>query len=136
MKFIQALLFLAFSSTASAAWNATWSLNGINLYITDLGSQLTEDQVDKLGDTFFQVYPKERQFYNTQASSGVRFIFDPQYKGVAETWGDEIRINPEYVQNNPQDLDFITHETMHVVQFSKSSNTAAILISIFRESWK
>lgn len=115
----QELVFLILVGSASAALNATWNFQGLTLYITDLGTQLTEDQIDKLADTYFQVYPKERHLYNNMSSAGVRLIFDPNYKDVAMTWGDVVTINPDFVQNHPEDLDFLTHELMHVVQFSE-----------------
>lgn len=46
----------------------------------------------------------------------VAMIIDPDYKGVAATAGGVIRVNPEWMKKNPEDLDVVTHEAMHIVQ--------------------
>jgi hypothetical protein len=62
-------------------------------------------------------YPKLLQKYNPQSAKKVTFIIDIHYKGVAETTSDAtIRYNPEWFVTNPEDMDVVTHELMHIIQ--------------------
>jgi hypothetical protein len=70
----------------------------------------------RLINTFFEVYPKQVARFNKKAVKVVRFSIDPTYDGVAATYGTRIRFNPEWFKKNPNDVDVVTHETMHVVQ--------------------
>lgn len=70
----------------------------------------------RLIETFFTVYPKEAQTYNPGTSTHVIFFIDPGYKGVAATAGDIVRFNPTWFHRNPEDIDVVTHEVMHIVQ--------------------
>lgn len=67
-------------------------------------------------ETFFKVYPKEAKLYNQQTLRRVTFVIDPEYQGVAAASGGIIKVNPEWMTKNPEDLDVITHEAMHIVQ--------------------
>jgi hypothetical protein len=116
---LQSLLFLTLVGLTSAASNNTWWYNDIYAEIIDFGSKVKDSQVDRLLDTLFEVYPQERDTYNPEAPDYVKLVFDPKYTKIAKTWGDTITINPKFVIDNPEDLDFMTHELMHVTQFSK-----------------
>jgi hypothetical protein len=67
-------------------------------------------------ETFFTVYPKEIALFNPASLRKVMLIMDTAYKGVAATGDGIIRVNPEWMQKHPEDLDVITHEAMHIVQ--------------------
>lgn len=70
----------------------------------------------RLIETFFTVYPKEVKTYNPKAPDTVTVVIDPTYTGVAAAASSLIRINPEWLRKNPEDIDVITHEAMHLVQ--------------------
>ncbi len=70
----------------------------------------------RLSDAFFEVYPKEVKLYNKQSTRNVIFVIDPAYKGVAAAGGGIVRFNPEWFKKNPEDIDVVTHEVMHLVQ--------------------
>lgn len=70
----------------------------------------------QLINTFFEVYPKQVERFNKNAVKTVFFQIDTAYDGVAATYGDHIRFNPQWFAKNPKDIDVVTHETMHVVQ--------------------
>lgn len=70
----------------------------------------------KMIKAFFKVYPKQVKKYNPDSPREVTFIVDSSYKGVAATFRDAVRFNPDWFAKNPEDIDVVTHEAMHVVQ--------------------
>jgi hypothetical protein len=70
----------------------------------------------RLINAFFQVYPIQVNRFNANAAREVILTIDPTYKGVAETSGNRIRISSRWLKDYPEDIDVLTHETMHVVQ--------------------
>ena len=73
-------------------------------------------------DAFFTVYPREAKRFNKNTLRTVTFFVDPTYKGVAETDNGQARYNPEWLKKNPQDIDVVTHEVMHIVQDYRHAN--------------
>ena len=73
-------------------------------------------------DAFFTVYPQESQRFNTHTLKRVEFFIDPTYRGVAETGGGIARYNPAWLKKNPEDIDVVTHEVMHIVQDYRGDN--------------
>ncbi|MCH5718484.1 basic secretory family protein [Niabella hibiscisoli] len=67
-------------------------------------------------ETFFKVYPQEAKLYNKNTRKLVTFVIDPEYTAVAAASGGVIKVNPEWMIKNPEDLDVVTHEAMHIVQ--------------------
>ena len=70
----------------------------------------------KLIDTYFKVYPALVKQYNRKATRLVTFVIDPDYDGVAGTSNDRIVYSTKYMTKHPDDIDVVTHETMHIVQ--------------------
>lgn len=70
----------------------------------------------KLIDTYFVNYPKLAKKYNKHTRKQVSFVIDPGYNGVAATAGGIVRYSPEWFKKNPNDIDVVTHEVMHIVQ--------------------
>jgi hypothetical protein len=121
---------LLFGPAAADTVN-TYNQNGITLTVTDKDTAMPQDLIQHMIDTFFEVYPQERDTYNPDATDSVEFIFDPDYHEVAETNRSVITFNPEYFQNRPDDTDAVTHEAMHVVQYSENIFVNLINSSIF-----
>lgn len=71
---------------------------------------------ERLVETFYKVYPLECKLYNPKSLKKVTLFIDTAYKGVAATGNGLMRVNPEWMKKNPEDLDVVTHEAMHVVQ--------------------
>lgn len=68
-------------------------------------------------DAFKKNYGKSVDTYNPNSLTSITFIMDPDYKGVAATYGGGVvRYDPAYFKANPLDLDVATHEMMHIVQ--------------------
>ena len=70
----------------------------------------------KLIDTYFKVYPALVKQYNKKATRVVTFVIDPDYDGVAGTSNDKVVFSVKYMTAHPNDIDIVTHETMHIVQ--------------------
>ncbi|NQD71462.1 secretory protein [Sphingobacterium shayense] len=66
--------------------------------------------------TYFQNYPKLVKTFNKESRKVVTFVIDPDYKGVAATAGGIVRYSPDWFAKNPNDIDVVTHEIMHIVQ--------------------
>lgn len=94
----------------------TISKNGYTLVFLNQDSALDQRVKQRLIDAFFTVYPEEAQAYNPHTSAKVIFFVDPAYKGVAATAGNIVRFNPAWFHKNPEDIDVVTHEVMHIVQ--------------------
>lgn len=71
---------------------------------------------DRMIETFFKVYPQETKLYNKNTRKLVTFVIEPEYDGVAAASAGVIKVNPEWMIKNPEDLDVVTHEAMHIVQ--------------------
>ncbi|WP_316820584.1 basic secretory protein-like protein [Pedobacter gandavensis] len=68
-------------------------------------------------DVFKKNYSKTVATYHPNALTNIVFIMNPEYKGVAATYGaGVVRYDPVYFKTNPLDLDVATHEMMHIVQ--------------------
>ena len=90
--------------------------DGLNLVITNDAPGFDPKEQTRLIDTFFTVYPKMMAEYNKDAPKSVTIAIDSSYHGVAATGADVIHCNPDWFRRNPEDIDVITHEGMHVVQ--------------------
>jgi len=87
------------------------------LIITNNDGSVNTTIRDKMVKVFFQVYPKLVNRFNPQAPTTVYFIIDPTYTGVAyATGGATVYYSANYLKSNPNDIDVVTHEVMHVVQ--------------------
>src|ERR1700760_4147749 len=73
-------------------------------------------------DAFFTVYPQEAQRFNKHTLQTEKFVIDPTHKGGAETGDGIARYNPEWLKKDPEDIDVVTHEVMHIVQDYRFDN--------------
>src|SRR5690606_15119103 len=70
----------------------------------------------KLINVHFKNYPKFAKDFNPDTRKEVTFVVDPDYDGIAATAGGIVRYNPEWFVKNPNDIDIVTHEVMHIAQ--------------------
>ncbi len=91
--------------------------NGLTLYFLDADVSLTTDYKKRLTNAYFEQYPKLVAKYNTNSPKEVYFVIDKNYDGIAATYNKNyIKYNPAWFIKNPEDIDVVTHELMHVVQ--------------------
>lgn len=111
------VLCLSFALTAHAQQTETIARKGFKLvYIDKTANGFDTTEKRRLIDAFFKVYPEEAATFNKNTAKEVHFIIDPAYDGVAATTGANITFNPEWFKKNPEDIDVVTHEAMHIVQ--------------------
>jgi len=89
---------------------------GIKLVFASNDAVFDPKEKEQMVETFYKVYPEECRLYNPDSRKDVTIFIDTAYKGVAETGGGLMRVNPEWMRHNPEDIDVVTHEAMHVVQ--------------------
>jgi hypothetical protein len=120
------MLLITVACNAQRDWNNVYSdndvtrdsisKNGYTLLFINKDSTFDKEVQQRMINVFFTVYPEEVKTFNSESLKNVTIIIDPGYKGVAATSGGIVRVNPEWMQKHPEDLDVITHEAMHIVQ--------------------
>ncbi len=90
--------------------------NGLTLYFIDEDASFSKDYKNKFIDTWSEQYPKLIAKYNANSPKAITFIVGGYEGGVAAAWDSSIKFNPEWFKKNPEDIDVITHELMHLVQ--------------------
>jgi hypothetical protein len=93
-----------------------YTSNGYKVTVTNKDATFDDAIRQKFIDIFFSVYPQLLSRFNTGATKSVTFVIDNAYTGVAYTSGTTITYSSAWFHNNPQDVDVVTHEIMHVIQ--------------------
>jgi hypothetical protein len=119
MQFFIVCLLALFGLATADTVNIYTDGNGTFVTVTNKNSDMSQDYIVQLVSVFFNVYLKEKAAYNPQATNNVGFIIDPTYDGVAYTSANETTFSSAYFAANPQDLDVVTHESFHIVQYGK-----------------
>lgn len=97
--------------------NQTVFKNGeYTLHFDNNDPGFSNDTKKKLVETFFIVYPKMVKEFNPASAKTIYFVVDTAYNGVAATSGARVVYNPVWFKKNPNDIDVVTHEVMHIVQ--------------------
>ncbi|MDR2563908.1 MAG: basic secretory family protein [Prevotellaceae bacterium] len=103
-------------SRASRGKIDTLVRDGYKLIFINRDSSFSLTTKNRMIETFFAVYPPMVERFNKNSSRQVNFIIDPSFEGVAIASGRRITYNPKWFASNPDDIDVVTHEVMHVVQ--------------------
>lgn len=107
-----------------------FSQNGYTLHFESNDPNFSMLTKQRLIETFFKVYPQLAAEYNSSTSKTVYFVIDTAYKGVAATGHSRTVFNPVWFVKNPEDIDVVTHEVMHIVQSYKSYRPAWLVEGI------
>lgn len=99
-----------------AVSNDTIKRKGFTIVFINQSEHFSKSTGERMIETFFKVYPQEARLYNRNTRKLITFVIDPGYTGVAAASGGVIKVNPEWMIKNPEDLDVVTHEAMHIVQ--------------------
>jgi hypothetical protein len=116
MKNYLTLLLLSICATTFAETRDTIKKDGLTLIFINKDESFSKVTKQRLIDAFFIVYPEEISAYNKNSAKQVTFVIDTAYKGVAATSGGVVRFSPVWFAKNPEDIDVVTHEVMHIVQ--------------------
>jgi hypothetical protein len=114
--FIQAQNRGRFGDTSTYFEKDSIVRQGYELIFYNKDTVFSKETKNALIETFFKVYPPMVERFNKDAAKKVIFVVDPGYNGIAATGGGRIVYNPEWFQKNPNDIDIVTHEVMHIVQ--------------------
>lgn len=90
--------------------------NGYTLIFVNRDSSFSATTQRRMIETFFAVYPPMSERFNKNAARRVNFVIDPAYDGIAAASGQRVVYNPGWFAGNPNDIDVVTHEVMHIVQ--------------------
>ncbi|MGC4232086.1 MAG: basic secretory protein-like protein [Niabella sp.] len=101
---------------SGAISNDTIKRKGFTIVFINKSEKFSKRTGERMIETFFKVYPKEARLYNRNTRKLVTFVIDPRYTGVAAASNGVIKVNPEWMIKNPEDIDVVTHEVMHIVQ--------------------
>jgi hypothetical protein len=115
--FLFNLLFTAaFANNSYAQSTKVYKQKGYTLTVENQDPAFSQPVIDKLVETFFEVYPKLSKTYNKKTTKNVKFVIDTAYGGVAATADARVDISSKYMTKHPKDIDVVTHEVMHIVQ--------------------
>uniref|UniRef100_A0A914CCU1 Secretory protein n=1 Tax=Acrobeloides nanus TaxID=290746 RepID=A0A914CCU1_9BILA len=90
--------------------------NNYTLIFINKADNLDKNVYQQMIDIFFNIYPKLVIRFNHNAPKEVTFIIDPSSDDIAYTTNATVFYNPAWFERNPEDVDVVTHEIMHVVQ--------------------
>ncbi|HEY0335661.1 MAG TPA: basic secretory protein-like protein [Stenotrophomonas sp.] len=97
----------------------TRTREGVTVTYRDASNALDAEMRDKILDTFFHAYSRERTEFNHAAPTQAIITIDPGYDGIAYVDSDDwakMTINPAWLVKHPGDTDLVSHEAMHIVQ--------------------
>jgi len=109
-------IILSLTYPAHAAEDRTEKRGEFTLEFKDLTGEADQAAVDRLRELFFAVYPQLVAEYNPDAYRTVLLQIDPGYVGQAAASANKVMLNPDHLRRNPEDIDSLVHELMHVVQ--------------------
>lgn len=90
--------------------------DGYTLVFINKDSTFSTTTISRLKDAFWKIYPLQVKRFNKKSSRQVTVMIGQEYRGVAATWNKIVKIDQNWLKRNPEDIDVITHELMHVVQ--------------------
>ncbi|WCE06191.1 basic secretory protein-like protein [Pseudoxanthomonas sp. JBR18] len=110
---------LLVSVAAQAREDVTRTQDGVTITYRDASGALDTAMQEKILETFFHAYARERADFNTAAPTKAIITIDPSYDGIAYVSSDDwakMTINPAWLVKHPGDTDLVSHEAMHIVQ--------------------
>ena len=109
-------LLITVASSSIAQTSQTITHGKYTLQVSGNDAIFSPQEIQKLEETFFTVYPKLAKEYNKKTLTKVVFFIDTSYHGVAATDDGRVVFSSEYMTKHPADIDVVTHEVMHIVQ--------------------
>lgn len=97
--------------------------DGYSLHLVHKNADFPVEIKGRMIDTFFKVYPKLCADFNPAATKTVVFVLDGNIPYPAYASDGRIHFNGDWMRKAPgNDIDIITHETMHLVQAYPNGN--------------
>jgi len=102
------------------AFETTQTREGVTLHYRDPSDALAAPVRERIIETFFSAYLRERADFHPAAPPQLGIVIDRAYDGIAfvgeKAQAATITINPAWLAKHPGDIDLVTHEAMHIVQ--------------------
>ena len=87
------------------------------LFVGDWDKVTAKGYKEALYNAFYEVYPRQYKRWGTGSEPKKIFVrADKGEKGVAYTSGSSIVISVDWMNNNPREIGYFTHELTHAVQ--------------------
>ncbi len=87
------------------------------LFVGDWDQVTAKGYKEALYNAFYEVYPRQYKRWGTGSEPKKIFVrADKGEKGVAYTSGSSIVISVDWMNNNPREIGYFTHELTHAVQ--------------------
>jgi len=90
--------------------------DGLTLLFVNKANGFSSTVKQGMMEVFFTNYPRLMKEFNPNAQKEVAFRIEPSYDGVAYVFNGFATFGASYMSHNPNDLDVVTHEVMHLVQ--------------------
>lgn len=103
-------------STPVLVGTMTYQKNGYILIFKNDDPNFDTAMRSIMVEEFFLVYPQLVDRFNPAAPHTVKFTVTTTYDGIAATSGDSTFFSSTYCSENPNDIDVVSHEIMHIVQ--------------------
>lgn len=116
---LAAILLSATSAAAlpaDAAENRVVTRAGYTVDFQDPEDAASEELAGRMIKQFFKLYPRLVADFNRAAPRRVAFIIRNDDAGVAYADQGAVTYHIGWFRKNPQDIDVVTHELMHIVQ--------------------
>ncbi|MDR3696481.1 basic secretory protein-like protein [Mucilaginibacter sp.] len=92
------------------------SHDGFTLIMANDDPAFNVATIKRIEALFFIIYPAEVSTFNPNAPKKVVLFIDTAFNTIAASAGHTTHINPPWLRQNPEDIDLVTHELMHLVQ--------------------
>ena len=79
-------------------------------------AKLPTSIIEGFKDIIHKVYPKLVKDFNKNARMDITIKIDTTYDGVAYASNGRVTVGSKYLYKYPNDLDLMTHESMHIIQ--------------------
>ena len=121
-RFLLPLLSCVLGFSALSAEPETITRRGYKLIVDVQDEAFPPAIKDRMVETFFIVYPRMSADFNRKSPREVYFIIR-KMDGVAYASGGKIHFSSDWMQKScGNDIDVVTHETMHLVQSYRNGN--------------
>ncbi len=100
----------------------TATINGTDftftIYLSRWAGKTKAKQIITCSRLFWQTYPRMYARFGAAGNSptNVGLTIENQGYGIASAGGSEVHLHDQWLMNNPQDFDCLTHEFAHVIQ--------------------
>ncbi len=95
----------------------------LNINLSGASGYTTPEQIVTVAKLFWYCYPQMyARFAISTTPTNITIKFEDSGYEVASAGGSQIHIHDQWLKNNPQDFDCLTHELAHIIQSGWDGN--------------